>query len=115
MPRIDFGPRAVPSWSWMAYDGSIEFIIVLDYEMRIPRDADLGFTPDGKGLNVRVRQFENCQLGENEGGKSMLEPKRLGHYGLTWRATSSLSAVSSLGRAIRALGVRGLARRRSMF
>lgn len=51
----------------MAYDGSIEFIIMFDYEMRIPRDADLGFTPDGKGLNIRVRQFENCQLGENEG------------------------------------------------
>ncbi|EEU41513.1 uncharacterized protein NECHADRAFT_87671 [Fusarium vanettenii 77-13-4] len=53
-PPINFGPRAVPSWSWMAYDGSIEFIIMFDYEMRIPRDADLGFTPDGKGLNIRI-------------------------------------------------------------
>jgi hypothetical protein len=23
--RIDYGPRIVPSWSWMAYNGSIEF------------------------------------------------------------------------------------------
>ncbi|KAI8711915.1 HET domain-containing protein [Fusarium sp. LHS14.1] len=66
-PPIDFGSRAVPLWSWMAYDGSIDFIINYHYEMGIPRDADLGFTPDGKRLNVRIWQFENCQLGENEG------------------------------------------------
>lgn len=52
-PPTDFGQRAVPSWPWMAYDGSIEFIIMYDYELRIPRDADLGFAQDGKELTSK--------------------------------------------------------------
>ncbi|RSM07726.1 hypothetical protein CDV31_008506 [Fusarium ambrosium] len=74
-PPIDFGQRAVPSWSWMAYDGSIEFIIMYQYELRIPRDTDLGFSQEGKELNVKIRRFENCQLGKvkRSGGYSVCD------------------------------------------
>ncbi|KAF4989251.1 hypothetical protein FDECE_14777, partial [Fusarium decemcellulare] len=65
-PPIDFGQRMVPSWSWMAYDGNIEFIIMFQYELRIPRSTDLEFAQDGKELKVKIRKFQNCRLGENE-------------------------------------------------
>lgn len=83
-PLIDFGPRAVPSWSWMAYDGSIEFIIMYDYEMRIPRDADLGFAQNGEELNVQVRRFEKCRLGKVEGGSEYAVYDGSGEIGTLW-------------------------------
>ncbi|CAH0045052.1 unnamed protein product, partial [Clonostachys solani] len=65
-PPIDFGRRTVPSWSWMAYDGSIEFIDKFRYELRIPQSKDLEFAQDGTELSVKIRRFENCHLGENK-------------------------------------------------
>ncbi|VUC31483.1 unnamed protein product, partial [Clonostachys rosea] len=62
---IDFEPRTVPSWSWMAYDGSIEFIDKFRYKLRIPQATDLEFAQDGKELKVKIRKFQNCRLEEN--------------------------------------------------
>ncbi|CAG9984190.1 unnamed protein product [Clonostachys byssicola] len=64
---IKFERRTVPSWSWMAYDGSIEFIDKFRYDLRIPQSLDLGFGQDGKEFEVKIRKFENCHLGENNG------------------------------------------------
>ncbi|RSL83472.1 hypothetical protein CEP52_016707 [Fusarium oligoseptatum] len=62
--------RTVPSWSWMAYSGGIDFFTDGRRELKIPRSADLDLSDDadddGKALNVKVRQFENCRL-EQEG------------------------------------------------
>ncbi|CAH0025819.1 unnamed protein product [Clonostachys rhizophaga] len=62
---IGYERRTVPSWSWMAYDGSIEFIDKFRYELRIPQSSDLEFAQDGEDL-VKIRKFENCRLGENK-------------------------------------------------
>ncbi|KAJ3536178.1 hypothetical protein NM208_g5822 [Fusarium decemcellulare] len=83
-PPIDFGQRTVPSWSWMAYDGSIEFIVNYRYELEIPRPTDLEFTQDGKELKVKVREFENCRLGENEGDNEYAVCGRDGKVGSLW-------------------------------
>lgn len=51
---INFERRTVPSWSWMAYDGSIEFIDKFRYDLRIPQSTDLGVAPKtGKSLSSR--------------------------------------------------------------
>ncbi|KAK0626436.1 heterokaryon incompatibility protein-domain-containing protein [Immersiella caudata] len=54
---ISYGDRSVPSWSWMAYPGGIDFILAANQDLEVPRDVDLGFIEDGKALNVKVRKF----------------------------------------------------------
>ena len=69
-PRISYGDRTVPSWSWMAYSGGISFISVATETRMVPRRADLCFSDNGEALNVKVRQFSgNCRMeqkGEEE-------------------------------------------------
>ncbi|KAJ3454382.1 hypothetical protein MRS44_018276 [Fusarium solani] len=62
---INYGDRTVPSWSWMAYPGGIDFISDADKKLMVPRSADLDFTDDGKALNVNVRRFRDCQIGQD--------------------------------------------------
>ncbi|KAI3570894.1 heterokaryon incompatibility protein-domain-containing protein [Fusarium oxysporum f. sp. albedinis] len=59
---INYGDRRVPSWSWMAYPGAIDFITDAKQRLMVPRSADLDFTEDGKALNVKVRQFKDCRI-----------------------------------------------------
>lgn len=55
--------RTVPSWSWMAYSGGIDFIVDATADLKVPRRTDLDFADDGEALNVQVRQFGgNCRL-----------------------------------------------------
>ncbi|KAK3373471.1 heterokaryon incompatibility protein-domain-containing protein [Lasiosphaeria ovina] len=62
-PRISYGDRTVPSWSWMAYSGGIDFLSDKTQDLLVPRRVDLGFTDDGKALDVKVRRFgENFRV-----------------------------------------------------
>lgn len=63
--RIGYGDRTVPSWSWMAYPGGIDFISDAKQRLMVPRSADLDFTDDGVTLTVKVRRFEDCQIGQD--------------------------------------------------
>ncbi|KAK3324915.1 heterokaryon incompatibility protein-domain-containing protein [Apodospora peruviana] len=60
---ISYSNRPVPSWSWMAYPGGIDFILQADWHCKIPRAVDLGFIQDGEALNIKVRKFGgNCRM-----------------------------------------------------
>ncbi|KAK3391247.1 heterokaryon incompatibility protein-domain-containing protein [Podospora didyma] len=62
-PPIPYEDRTVPSWSWMAYSGGIEFIADSTQVLMVPRRVDLGFNKDGEALNVQVRKFGgNCRV-----------------------------------------------------
>ncbi|KAK3380806.1 heterokaryon incompatibility protein-domain-containing protein [Podospora didyma] len=60
---ISYQGRTVPSWSWMAYSGGIDFLSDAKEDLTIPPRADLDFTEGGKALKVKVRRFgENCRM-----------------------------------------------------
>lgn len=57
----------VPSWSWMAYSGGIEFILDPNPSSRFPRFKDLDFADDRPALNFKVRNFGgSCRMGQNK-------------------------------------------------
>lgn len=60
--RLDYGEKTVPSWSWMAYPGGIDFISDAARSMMIPRYAELDYSLDVDRLSVRVRQFKDCRM-----------------------------------------------------
>ena len=60
MGPISYACRKVPSWSWMAYPGGIDF--VSDSSLMVPDPEDLRFGADQEALIVKVRQFKNCRL-----------------------------------------------------
>ncbi|EXA31830.1 hypothetical protein FOVG_16888 [Fusarium oxysporum f. sp. pisi HDV247] len=62
---ITYRDRTVPSWSWMAYAGGIEFISDATQRLMVPRSADLDFANDGDTLAVKVRQFKDCWIGQD--------------------------------------------------
>ncbi|KAK3358239.1 heterokaryon incompatibility protein-domain-containing protein [Lasiosphaeria hispida] len=62
-PPIPYKVRTVPSWSWMAYSGGIDFISDAKRDLMVPDYQDLDFADGGQALNVKVRQFGgNCRL-----------------------------------------------------
>ncbi|KAK3360343.1 heterokaryon incompatibility protein-domain-containing protein [Lasiosphaeria hispida] len=68
-PRIPYGDRTVPSWSWMAYSGGIDFLSDIKQNLVVPSRVDLGFADDGKALDVKVRRFgENCRVEQQAEG-----------------------------------------------
>jgi hypothetical protein len=77
---IPYTDRTVPSWSWMAYSGGIDFIADAKQLLVVSRIEDLGFKRDGKALKVKVRQFgENCRMEqEGEGHAIVNGAKRVG-------------------------------------
>jgi hypothetical protein len=58
-------PIKVPSWSWMAYEGGIEFIQFeeLPYQ-ELDLFNDLSFTPDKTALITKVWKFQGCSLNQ---------------------------------------------------
>ena len=56
-PPIPYEGRIVPSWSWMAYSGGIDFITDAGPGLMVPGLVDLDFTNDGQALDVKVRQL----------------------------------------------------------
>ncbi|CAI6091565.1 unnamed protein product [Clonostachys chloroleuca] len=62
---IDYGDRTVPSWSWMAYSGGIDFISDVKQRLMIPEFAELDFADDSEALAVKIRRFENCRIDQD--------------------------------------------------
>ncbi|EXK23779.1 hypothetical protein FOMG_19461 [Fusarium oxysporum f. sp. melonis 26406] len=62
---INYGDRTVPSWSWMAYPGGIDFISDVTQRLMVLRSADLEFTDNGDTLTVTVRRFKDCRIGQD--------------------------------------------------
>ncbi|KAK4235299.1 heterokaryon incompatibility protein-domain-containing protein [Achaetomium macrosporum] len=64
---IPYEKRTVPSWSWMAYSGGIDFVSDAMLNFMVPCFEDLGFAKDGQALSVKVRKFHgNCRMEEKE-------------------------------------------------
>ncbi|KAK4460412.1 heterokaryon incompatibility protein-domain-containing protein [Cladorrhinum samala] len=62
----------MPSWSWMAYPGGIDFVSDTANIM-LPQFEDLSFADDRKALNVNIRQFsESCRVRSEEEGYSII-------------------------------------------
>ena len=57
---INYRRRKVPSWSWMAYPGGIDF--VSNSSLMVPDPEDLRFGANQEALMVKVRQFKICRL-----------------------------------------------------
>jgi hypothetical protein len=63
MKRIEYEPSEVPSWSWMAYTGGIEFMD--DAYGKLEVFKNLNFSKgDQKALVTNVWEFRNCNLKE---------------------------------------------------
>jgi len=63
MERIEYGSRDVPSWSWMAYTGCIDFMN-LDYG-NLDLSRNLEFDANNKqALITNICQFQDCHLKE---------------------------------------------------
>ncbi|KAK0620817.1 heterokaryon incompatibility protein-domain-containing protein [Immersiella caudata] len=74
--RISYGDRTVPSWSWMAYSGGIDFLSdsSMMQSLVVPSRVDLGFTDDGKALDVKVRRFgETCRVEQQADGHIIVD------------------------------------------
>ncbi|KAM7222746.1 Heterokaryon incompatibility protein (HET) domain containing protein [Rhypophila decipiens] len=64
---ISYHNRSVPSWSWMAYPGGLNFILDANSDLKVPMAVDLGFIKDGKALNIKVRKFSGDFRMEDKG------------------------------------------------
>jgi hypothetical protein len=72
MRRIDYKPSEVPSWSWMAYTGEIEFV-VKDWFPQFDGFRNLKFAfEDRKVLITDLWEFGECRLKEEEGGSGAM-------------------------------------------
>ena len=77
---IDYEGRMVPSWSWMAYNGGIDFMS--NSRLMVPGSKDLRFDTDREALVVKIRQFENCQMEQEEKEHAIVA--NLGRVGSLW-------------------------------
>ena len=71
---IVYKGRMVPSWSWMAYNGGIDFMS--NSSIMVPSYEDLRFDTNREALVVKIRQFENCQMGQEHA--IFADPGRVG-------------------------------------
>ncbi|KAK4205828.1 hypothetical protein QBC37DRAFT_464877, partial [Rhypophila decipiens] len=81
---ISYSNRSVPSWSWMAYPGGIDFIVGAKRTLKVPRAVDLGLIEDGKALNVKVRKFSGDFRMEDKGEEYAIVDGTE-QVGLLWR------------------------------
>ncbi|KAK4222391.1 heterokaryon incompatibility protein-domain-containing protein [Podospora fimiseda] len=70
-PPIEY-KKQVPSWSWMAYSGGIDFILKPTDQFLVPRRDDLYFAHDGRALNIKVRNFGEGCLAEKRGAEYII-------------------------------------------
>jgi hypothetical protein len=63
-PIVYQGRKEPPSWSWMAYYGGIDFVSTS--RLRVPNSEDLRFDTDQEAIIVKIRQFKNCRLEQQE-------------------------------------------------
>lgn len=65
---ILYEDKNVPSWSWMFYDGGIDFLT--HSMLRVPDFGKLRFDSN-RGIDIEVRQFQACYM-EERGEKHMI-------------------------------------------
>jgi len=70
----------VPFWSWMAYNGGIDF--VLDAPLIVLDSKDLRFNTNKKALIIKVRYFKHCRLEQK--GKEHAIFTKAGRVGSLW-------------------------------
>ncbi|EHA21142.1 hypothetical protein ASPNIDRAFT_54678 [Aspergillus niger ATCC 1015] len=63
--QIIYDNDRVPSWSWMLYNGKIDFLTQSD--LQVPRNQSLSFDNSERGINIEVRQLEDCYTRERDG------------------------------------------------
>jgi hypothetical protein len=62
----------LPSWSWMTYS-HIRFLPMI-YQLKLPAKGDLRFDAERERvLLVQVRAFQNCTMGRNGSGYTILD------------------------------------------
>ena len=68
MTRIPYGPIVkVPSWSWMAYNGGIDFVVKEEFG-HFEGYRNLKFLKEQNSLAPDLQEFTGCDLEEEEGG-----------------------------------------------
>ncbi|WAO97154.1 HET domain-containing protein [Fusarium falciforme] len=75
---INYGDRTVPSWSWMAYPGGIDFISDTQKRLMVPPSAYLDFTDDEDTLTVQVRRFKDCRIASRNARTAFAWTRKVG-------------------------------------
>ena len=60
---IHYENSVVPTWSWMFYNGSIEFLA--PSVLRVPKLENLSFKLNW-AINIEVRQFKSCCMNQTD-------------------------------------------------
>jgi hypothetical protein len=84
MKRIEYKTQVVPSWSWMAYDGGIQFMDIpfrkVDWMVRLRFNEDkYGWWFNKKGnpaLVTDIGVFRNCDLEQRETNHVILDSSK---------------------------------------
>ncbi|RAK82870.1 HET-domain-containing protein [Aspergillus costaricaensis CBS 115574] len=63
--RISYDDNRVPSWSWMLYNGKIDFLTKSD--LKVPENQSLSFDDSDSGINIEVRQLDGCYTRGRDG------------------------------------------------
>jgi hypothetical protein len=82
--RIDYGAHIVPSWSWMAYNGSIKFTDVpfgsVEWERSLRFNKRYKYRRFNKkwkpALVTNISSFRNCSFKRSEAGCAILDSDR---------------------------------------
>ena len=70
--ETDYKHQHFPSWSWMTYS-RIRFLTIM-YRLELPAKGDLRFDAKRESvLLVQVRAFQNCTMGRNGSGYTILD------------------------------------------
>lgn len=72
---IHYENSDVPSWSWMFYNGSIEFLT--HSRLRVPKVKSLSFESN-RGINIEVRQFESCYMDQTDNLTILVDARNVG-------------------------------------
>ncbi|OJJ65830.1 hypothetical protein ASPBRDRAFT_79605 [Aspergillus brasiliensis CBS 101740] len=62
---ITYKDRSVPSWSWMLYNGKVQFLT--DSNVMIPQFPSLYFDDSKRGINIEVREFKYYHISRRDG------------------------------------------------
>lgn len=73
--RINYGDQKVPSWSWMAYDGGIQF---LNIPFGVEWSSNLRFDNNQENaLIAEAREFRHCRMEQEETKCIILDSRRI--------------------------------------
>lgn len=67
LKRIEYDEKAVPSWSWMACSGAIEFATSFETQMKCRTDLSFEIHQESTRSAADLANFEDC---EAEGGET---------------------------------------------